>query len=119
MNPTEPGSRCPISSRSRNGRIACHGSVSATAWIFTGYGDGVTGPTAALIRFHAGGYVPPHEHCGYEHILVLSGTQRDDLGTAAAGTLLVSAPGTRHQIVSEGGCIVLAIYEKPVSFQPE
>jgi quercetin dioxygenase-like cupin family protein len=83
------------------------------------YGDGETGPTAALIRFRAGGYVPLHEHTGYEHILVLCGTQQDDLGTAASGTLLVHAPGTQHRIVSEAGCIVLAIYEKPVKFLPE
>jgi quercetin dioxygenase-like cupin family protein len=80
------------------------------------YGDGITGPTAALIRFRTGGYVPLHEHPGYEHIIVLSGSQRDDRGTANAGTLLVSAPGTRHEIASDSGCIVLAIYEKPVRF---
>ncbi len=80
------------------------------------YGDGITGPTAALIRFRTGGYVPLHEHTGYEHIIVLAGTQRDDRGTASVGTLLVSAPGTRHEIASDSGCIVLAIYEKPVRF---
>jgi quercetin dioxygenase-like cupin family protein len=80
------------------------------------YGDGITGPTAALIRFRDGGKVPLHEHEGYEHILVLTGTQRDNNATAEAGTLIVSPPGTQHSIVSDGGCIVLAIYEKPVKF---
>ena len=30
---------------------------------------------------------------------------------------MINAPGTRHSIVSEAGCIVLAIYEKPVKFR--
>jgi anti-sigma factor ChrR (cupin superfamily) len=80
------------------------------------YGDGITGPTAALIRFRKDGTVPLHEHTGYEHILVLAGTQRDQNSTATAGTLIINPPGTRHGVVSEAGCIVLAIYERPVKF---
>jgi quercetin dioxygenase-like cupin family protein len=80
------------------------------------YGDGITGPTAALLRFQPGGKVPLHEHPGYEHIFVLSGTQRDNVGSAGAGALIVTPPGTRHCVVSDTGCIVLAIYEKPVRF---
>jgi anti-sigma factor ChrR (cupin superfamily) len=80
------------------------------------YGDGITGPTAALIRFRKDGVVPVHEHTGYEHIIVLAGTQRDQNGTATAGRLIINPPGTRHSVVSEAGCIVLAIYEKPVKF---
>jgi anti-sigma factor ChrR (cupin superfamily) len=80
------------------------------------YGDGVTGPSAALLRYGRSGNVPMHEHQGYEHIIVLSGSQRDQNGEAVAGTLTISAPGTRHELVSDAGCIVLAIYEKPVKF---
>ena len=88
--------------------------------IYRLYGDGVSGPTAALLRYKGEAMVPLHEHVGYEHILVLSGSQRDQNGTATAGTLTINAPGTRHRVVSEAGCIVLAIYEKPVRFcQPE
>jgi anti-sigma factor ChrR (cupin superfamily) len=83
------------------------------------YGDGLTGPTAALIRFRPGGKVPLHEHLGYEHIFVLSGSQRDNLTTSSAGALIVSPPGGQHTIVSDSGCIVLAIYEKPVRFLEE
>jgi anti-sigma factor ChrR (cupin superfamily) len=82
------------------------------------YGDGITGPTAALIRFRKDGRVPAHAHTGYEHIIVLAGTQRDQNSTATAGTLIINPPGTQHSVVSEAGCIVLAIYEKPVSFLP-
>lgn len=80
------------------------------------YGDGITGPTAALIRFREAGRLPVHEHAGYEHILVLAGSQRDQNGVVPAGTLVINPPGTSHGVVSEAGCIVLAIYEKPVRF---
>jgi anti-sigma factor ChrR (cupin superfamily) len=84
--------------------------------IFRLYGDGVSGPTAALIRYREQGEVPMHEHQGYEHILILAGSQRDENGTFEAGTLVINPPGTRHKVKSEDGCIVLAIYEKPVRF---
>jgi anti-sigma factor ChrR (cupin superfamily) len=80
------------------------------------YGDFVSGPTAALLRFHAGARVPLHAHTGYEHIIVLHGSQIDENSRADAGTLVVNPPGTRHTVFSEPGCIVLAIYERPVTF---
>jgi anti-sigma factor ChrR (cupin superfamily) len=80
------------------------------------YGDGKSGPAAALLRFQPGARVPLHEHSGYEHILVLAGSQVDENGTADAGSLIVNPPQTRHSVQSETGCIVLAIYEKPVAF---
>ncbi|MDF3057775.1 MAG: anti-ECFsigma factor, ChrR [Rariglobus sp.] len=82
------------------------------------YGDGVAGATAALIRFITAGKVRLHEHAGFEHILVLTGSQSDQNGVTPAGSLVINPPGTRHSIVSESGCIVLAIYEKPVVFLP-
>jgi len=84
--------------------------------IFRLYGDGITGPTAALVRYRERGEVPMHEHAGYEHILILAGSQRDENGTFEAGTLVINPPGTRHKVSSDDGCIVLAIYEKPVRF---
>lgn len=80
------------------------------------YGDGLHGPSAALIRYRGAAHVPMHEHGGYEHVIVLSGSQRDQNGRAVAGTLTINQPGTRHELVSDDGCIVLAIYEKPVKF---
>lgn len=74
------------------------------------------GRSAALLRFQPGARVPLHEHTGVEHILVLRGSQRDERGLASAGTLIVNQPGSRHSIVSDPGCVVLAIYEKPVRF---
>jgi anti-sigma factor ChrR (cupin superfamily) len=80
------------------------------------YGDGVSGPTAALLRFREEAKVPLHEHEGYEHILILAGSQRDANGVLKTGTLRIHPPGTRHSAISEAGCIVLAIYERPVRF---
>jgi len=84
--------------------------------IYRLYGDGETGPTAALLRFRPGGRVPLHEHTGYEHIFMLAGSQVDENSRADTGTLIINPPGTSHSILSEDGCIVLAIYEKPVKF---
>ena len=78
------------------------------------YRNGEEGSAAALIRFQPAGRVPLHEHRGYEHILVLQGSQTDEDGLLTAGSLKVNPPGTRHSIVSEEGCVVLAIYEKRV-----
>ena len=84
--------------------------------IYRLYGDGTSGPATALLRFHPGARVPLHEHTGYEHILVLAGSQVDENSRAAAGTLIVNPAQTRHSVLSETGCIVLAIYERPVVF---
>lgn len=84
--------------------------------IYRLYGDGKSGPTAALLRFRPGGRVPLHEHTGYEHIFMLAGSQVDENSRAQAGMLIINPPGTSHSILSEEGCIVLAIYEKPVRF---
>ncbi len=80
------------------------------------YGDGLTGPSAALMRFRKEGRIPFHHHEGYEHILVLAGSQRDEFGDIPAGTLRIHAPGTSHRVTSEAGCLILAIYEKAVRF---
>jgi anti-sigma factor ChrR (cupin superfamily) len=80
------------------------------------YGDGQEGPCAALLKFRPGGRVPRHEHTGWEHIFILSGSQTDEQAKSGAGTLIINPPGTSHAIISETGCIVLAIYERPVKF---
>ena len=84
--------------------------------IYRLYQEGDNGPTAALLRFKPGGRVPLHEHTGWEHIFVLSGSQVDENARAETGMLIINPPGTSHSILSENGCIVLAIYEKPVKF---
>jgi len=74
------------------------------------------GPTASILRYAPGARVPYHRHGGHEHIFVLSGSQRDERGTYGPGTLVINSPGTRHDVVSDHGCTVLIIWERPVAF---
>jgi anti-sigma factor ChrR (cupin superfamily) len=80
------------------------------------YGQPGKGPSAALLRYEPGATVPEHRHTDYEHVLILAGSQRDANGLYAAGTLLVSPPGSRHAVVSDAGCLVLAIWAGPIEF---
>jgi anti-sigma factor ChrR (cupin superfamily) len=82
--------------------------------IYRLYSDGEQGSSAALLRYQPGASVPTHDHVGFEHIFVLSGSQTDCNGTHAAGTLVIHPPKTSYSVASATGCIVLAIWEKPV-----
>ena len=83
--------------------------------IYRLYGNGQGGAAAALLRYQPGASVPKHDHTGFEHIFVLSGSQTDQNGEHQAGTLVINPPSTNHSVISHAGCIVLAIWEKPVS----
>jgi anti-sigma factor ChrR (cupin superfamily) len=83
--------------------------------IYRLYGNGREGAAAALLRYQPGASVPMHDHTGFEHIFVLSGSQSDRNGEHETGTLVINPPGTNHSVISQAGCIVLAIWEKPVS----
>lgn len=80
------------------------------------YKTGGGGPSAAFLHYAAGASVPPHMHADFEHILILHGSQHDGTALHTKGALLVSKPGSQHQIKSEEGCIALAIWVKPVVF---
>lgn len=79
---------------------------------------GVIGETraAALLRYQPGAIIPRHDHAGLEHILVLQGSQEDDLGVYPEGTLAVRGSGTSHEVRSTEGCVVLALWDAPVRF---
>jgi anti-sigma factor ChrR (cupin superfamily) len=81
------------------------------------YADPESGAEAAVLRYEPGAQVPVHRHVGTEYILVLEGSQEDERGVYRAGTLLVNPPGSRHAVRSPEGCIVLAIWTKPVVFE--
>jgi anti-sigma factor ChrR (cupin superfamily) len=78
--------------------------------------DDNTGSSTALLRYAPGAKVPAHRHTGYEHIFVLSGSQSDEDGTYGPGTVLIHAPGTQHRVWTDEGCLVLAVWERPVEF---
>jgi anti-sigma factor ChrR (cupin superfamily) len=71
-------------------------------------------PSAAILRYAPGASVPRHGHPGFEHIIVLRGSQSDALGTYPKGTCVVNPPGSSHWVNSEEGCLVLAIWDRPV-----
>ena len=85
--------------------------------IYPIYGEEKAGPAAALLRYKSGASVPKHTHTGYEHILILSGSQTDGNEVYERGTMLISTPGSRHWVASHDGCVVLAIWEAPVEFE--
>jgi anti-sigma factor ChrR (cupin superfamily) len=74
------------------------------------------GMASAFLRFTPESRLPRHCHVGYEHIFVLRGSQQDENGVHRAGTMLLHPPGTCHTVSSSEGCLVFAIWEKPVSF---
>jgi anti-sigma factor ChrR (cupin superfamily) len=80
------------------------------------YGDGIAGPATAVLRYRPGGSVPWHEHEGFEHVVVLEGSQEDERGVYPAGTLAINPQGSRHSVQSRGGCVALLIWERPVRF---
>ena len=80
------------------------------------YGDGASGPSAALLRYAPGARLAAHTHVAYEHIVVLAGAQRDERGVYEEGTCLIHGPETSHAVASDEGCIVLAIWNAPVAF---
>lgn len=80
------------------------------------YRDEVSGSSAALLRYEPGASIKPHRHTGFEHVLVLEGSQQDERGRYSAGTLVVNPPGTMHHVSSPEGCLVLVIWQSPVEF---
>ena len=84
--------------------------------IYPIYKESENGASAALLRYSIGAKANLHEHTGYEHILILSGSQTDGVNVYTKGMLMISEPGSRHHIISEQGCIALAIWQSPVKF---
>lgn len=83
------------------------------SWV---YENGPAGPACAFLKYTPGTAIPWHWHPAYEHILVLEGSQSDENGLYRAGSVLISPPGSGHTVRSDEGCIVLAVWEKPVQF---
>ncbi len=76
-------------------------------------------PEVALLRYAPGARVPCHLHTGLETILVLEGAQSDERGDYPAGSLIVNPEGSRHTVWSDGGCVVLIQWARPVRFVDE
>lgn len=74
------------------------------------------GARAAILRYAPGAEVPPHRHEGFEYIYVLEGEQADQRRSYGAGTFVVNEPGTSHRVTSKTGCVVLILWQRPVTF---
>jgi anti-sigma factor ChrR (cupin superfamily) len=73
-------------------------------------------PGVALLAYAPGASVPRHRHPGLETIVVLEGVQSDEAGDYPAGTVVFNHPGSEHSVWSDGGCVVLIQWDKPVEF---
>ena len=82
-------------------------------------GGDASGPTVSILRYAPGARVSAHRHTGYEHIHVLAGSQRDARGSYGPGTVVINPPGSSHDVVSDDGCTVLIVWERPVVFLDE
>jgi nicotinamidase-related amidase/quercetin dioxygenase-like cupin family protein len=71
----------------------------------------------ALLRYQPGAAVPAHRHPGWEHILVIAGSQADERGTYPAGSFISNPPGRSHRVRSDDGCLVLIAWQQPVVLQ--
>lgn len=81
------------------------------AWLLRGE------PGIAVLCYAPGASVPYHLHVDAEMILVLHGAQSDERGTYRAGDLVINPKGSRHQVWSDEGCIVLLHWSKAVAFE--
>jgi anti-sigma factor ChrR (cupin superfamily) len=68
------------------------------------------------LRYRPGAKIAAHRHAGHELVYVLSGSQSDDRGTHLAGTLVLNAPGSEHEVESVEGCLVLVVWEQAIVF---
>lgn len=60
-----------------------------------------------LLKFAAGATYPPHSHPGGEEVFVLQGDLRLGKDHLHQGDYLYTAPGNRHAVRSDGGCVIL------------
>jgi redox-sensitive bicupin YhaK (pirin superfamily) len=82
--------------------------------LFDNTGDDPPGSDLAILRYLPGAFVPPHEHVGHEMVLVLQGEYVENDVLYRPGSLIVRAPGTKHEMRSDTGCTILAMRDSPV-----
>ena len=81
-------------------------------WLLQGRGR--TSRRSAVLNYRPGAGVPRHRHAGLETIIVLEGTQSDENGDYAAGSVVLNPVGTEHSVWTEEGCVVLIQWNLPV-----
>lgn len=75
--------------------------------------DHETGEGCFSIKFEPGGVSKPHEHLGFEEMLILEGELVDHDGVVyKKGQFVSLEPGTTHYSASPNGCQTLAFYRR-------
>ncbi len=83
------------------------------AWLYRSE-DG--GPATALLRYQPGASAPLHRHAGWEHIVILAGSQGDQHADYGTGSFIANPPGSEHSVHSPQGCVALLIWERTPQF---
>ena len=78
--------------------------------------DEARGLMTALFRWQAGAELPTHEHTDIEQSYVLEGSLCDDEGECGPGQYAWRPAGSVHKAWSPGGCLLIAIFQKPNRF---
>lgn len=71
---------------------------------------------AAFLAYEPGAQAPRHRHTGTEHLVMLAGSQQDEVGSYGAGASVTNRTGTEHAVASPGGCELFIDWESPVEF---
>jgi quercetin dioxygenase-like cupin family protein len=72
-----------------------------------------------MLKFDPGASYPAHNHPGGEEIFVLEGDIRLAADHLRAGDYIFTAPGNRHAVHSEGGCVILVSVPEEVEIIKE
>ena len=72
-----------------------------------------------LLKFEAGATYPAHNHPGGEEIFVIEGDIKLGKDHLYKGDYLYTAPGGKHAVWTQNGCIVLLKVPKPVEILKE
>ena len=72
-----------------------------------------------MLKFDPGASYPAHNHPGGEEIFVLEGDIRLGADHLRAGDYIFTAPGNRHAVHSEVGCVILVNVPEEVEILKE
>jgi anti-sigma factor ChrR (cupin superfamily) len=80
------------------------------------YKDEKTGNASGFIHYDPGTSVRKHRHTSFEHVIVLSGQQEDDMHEYKKGSFVVQKKDSIHKVKSKSGCLVLVVWAGKLDF---
>lgn len=78
---------------------------SQVHWLYKN--DDINKPSAAIVKYEAGGCSPNHFHSGFELIYMLDGEMTTSQGKVKKGDIIYYDPNTNHSFYTETGCVSL------------